>query len=415
MTFKSRWHRKLFHETRRRIAKIWLKLHPQITIIGITGSYGKTNTTQAITQVLSEKFKTLQTDINLDTIYNLPITLLRLRSYHQKLVLEYGIDKIGEMDHFHLSLVKPKIAVMTGITPVHADKEHLGSLKNIINEKGRLLEILPKDGLAILNYDDPSVHQMAKKTKAKVIWYGFNEKAEFWADRVRVTLKGTHFRLHHNNSLVKLETNLVGKHFVHSCLIAAIIGLNQGLSWQEIARGLKKIKPLQGRVSIERGPKGSVLINDSLRANPVSTKVGLELLSELKTEYKKIAVLGEMGELGKFAQKEHQEIGELTAKLKIDYLIAIGPLQKLTAQAAIKGGMNQKQVFWVADILEAAKRLAGIINKNDLLYLKGSRLRHLERLLLVLRGQKVNCRLPFCHFYHHCRDCQYLKTGLFKV
>lgn len=412
---KPRWHRKLFHETRRRIAKVWLKLNPQATIIGITGSYGKTNTTRAIAQVLSEKYKTLQTDINLDTIYNLPITILKLRYWHQKLILEYGIDTLGEMDHFHLWLVKPKIAVVVGITPVHSDKEHLGSLKNIIKEKGKLLEALPKDGLAILNYDDQNVRRMARKTKVKVIWYGLDEKADFWADKIRVNLNGTRFQLHDNDShgrkTINLKTGLIGKHFVHSCLAAAIIGLNQGLSWPQIARGLRKIKPLSGRVSFEKGPKGSILIDDSLRANPASTKAGLELLSELKTKKKKIAVLGEMGELGRFAQKEHQRIGELTARLKIDYLIAIGPLQKLTAQAAIKKGMDKSHVFWVADIVEAAEKLGKVISKNDFLYLKGSRLRHMERLLLTLKGQTVACRVPLCHFYHHCRDCQHLKTG----
>ncbi|KPJ70311.1 hypothetical protein AMJ51_02295 [Microgenomates bacterium DG_75] len=420
MIFGSRWHRKLFHETRRKIAKFWLKLNSQVTIIGITGSYGKTNTTRAITQVLSEKYRTLQTDLNLDTIYNLPITLLKLRPYHQKLILEYGIDQIGEMENFHLWLVKPHLAVMTGITPVHSDKEHLGSLKNIIKEKGRLLEVLPKNGLAILNHDDLYVRQMAKKTKAQVIWFGLDKKADFWADKIKVSLKDTRFRVHYLDSnqqrkTIDLKTGLIGRHFIHSCLAAMIIGLNQGLSLKQIARGLKKIKPLEGRVSLEKGPNGSVLIDDSLRANPASTKVGLELLSELKTKHKKIAVLGEMGELGKFAQKEHQKIGELIAKLGIDYLIAIGPLQKLTAHAAIKKGMTIERVFWVDNIVEAAQKLKKIINQNDLLYLKGSRLRHMERLLLVLEGRKVDCRVPFCHFYHHCRDCQYLKTGLLEV
>jgi len=421
MIFGSRWYRKLFHETRRRIAKLWLKANSQVTIIGITGSYGKTNTTRAITQVLSEKYKTLQTDLNLDTIYNLPITILKLRPQHQKLVLEYGIDKIGEMDHFHLWLVRPQIAVMTGITPVHSDIAHLGSLKNIVREKGKLLEILPKNGLAILNYDDKYVRQMAKKTKAKVIWYGLDKKADFWADKIEVNLTGTNFSLHyfdylnHRSKTVSLETKLIGKHFVQACLVAVIVGLNQELTWSQITRGLKKTKPLQGRVSIERGPRNSILIDDSLRANPVSTKAGLELLSGLKTEKKKIAVLGEMGELGKFTKSEHQKIGKLIARLKIDYLIAIGPWQKFTVQAAIKDRMNKKHVFWVADILEAADRLKKIIDKDDLLYLKGSRLRHMERLLLALNGKQVGCRVPFCHFYHHCRDCQYLKTGFSEV
>ena len=129
-----------FHQARRVLAKTWLKFFPNLTIIGVTGSYGKTNTTRAIAQVLAEKYQTLQTDLNLDTVYNLPITLLHLRPGHQKLVLEYGVDHQNEMEQ-HLSLVKPSIAVVTGINPTHSEPELLGSVSGIIREKSKLLAV----------------------------------------------------------------------------------------------------------------------------------------------------------------------------------------------------------------------------------------------------------------------------------
>ena len=403
-----------FHQVRRILAKLWLKFNPQITIIGITGSFGKTNTTRAITSVLSEKFKTLQTDLNLDTVYNLPITLLKLRPWHQKLVLEYGVDHQNEMD-FHLSLVKPSVAVVTGINPTHSDPELLGSLEGVINEKGKLLESLLKDGLAILNRDDENVRQMAKRTKAKIIWYGTTSKADFWAEKIKVDFSGTSFTLHEKDEKHQLQTGLVGRHFVHECLAAAVVGRNQGLNWQEINRGLAKLKPLPGRASIEKGPKGSILINDSLRANPASTIAGLHLLAELPTKGKRIAVLGEMGELGALAEESHREVGKKAAELKIDFLICVGPLQKYTAEEAIKGGMDKKKIFWVSDVHQTAKLLGKLLKKGDLFYLKGSLLRHLERVLLILERKKVNCRVTSCHRYQPCLSCPSLKTEVTRL
>ncbi len=407
--------KKIYHQIRRKLAKFWLKLNPQITVIGVTGSYGKTNTTRAIFQVLSEKYSTLQTDLNLDTNYNLPLTILKIRPWHRKLVLEYGIDHKNEMD-WHLNLVQPQIAVLTGINPTHSDKEHLGSLQNIIKEKKKLLLALPTKGLAILNWEDKFVRQMKEGIKAKVLFYGLEKKnCDFWAEKIKVDFKGTSFILGYKKKRIPLRTGLVGRHFVQNCLAAVAVGLNQGLSLKEIKRGLAKLKPLPGRLSIEKGPQKIILINDSLRANPASTFAGLRLLSELShcdNKFRSVAVLGEMGELGKMAKKEHLRVGEEVAKLKIDYLISIGPLQKLTAQKALNSGMKKNQVFWVRDVLEASEILKKILKKNDLFYLKGSRLKHMERILLILRGKKVVCRLNGCRFYHSCEDCPYLLSSL---
>jgi len=402
------------HQARRILAKLWLKFYPQVKIIGITGSYGKTNTALSIATVLSQKYKTLQTDLNLDTIYNLPITLLKLRPWHQKLVLEYGVDHQQEMD-FHLSLVKPSMAIITGINPTHSEPELLGSLAGVIKEKGKLLEVLPQDGLAILNRDDENVRKMARKTKAKIIWYGSSSKSDFWADEIKVDFSGTSFTLHQKDKKYRLKTGLVGRHFVHECLAAAAIGRSLGLSWQEIKTGLAMLKPLRGRVNIEKGPKGSILINDSLRANPSSTMAGLQVLADLKTKGRRIAVLGEMGELGNLAEEGHREVGKKAAELKIDSLIGIGPLQKLTTQEAIKQGMEKTKVFWAKDVHQAAKLLEKLLKQNDLFYLKGSLLRHMERVLLLLKGKEVGCKVTFCHSYHQCESCPYLHSGSPKV
>jgi len=408
--------KQLFHQARRVLAKFWLRFFPNLTIIGVTGSYGKTNTTRAITQVLSEKFPTLQTDLNLDTVYNLPITILKLRPKHQTLVLEYGVDHKNEMD-YHLALVKPSIGVITGINPTHSDPELLGSLEGIIEEKSKLLRALPRQpasrrGWAILNWDDEKVRKMKGETKAKVVRYGTTPEADFWAKEIKVDFSGTSFTLCSQKEEIKIKTGLLGRHFVLNCLAAAVVGKIKGLSWEEIKRGLAKLKPLPGRLSVEKGPRKSILLDDHLRANPASTLAGLQTLVDLPSGGRRIAILGEMGELGDSAKKEHQRIGRELARLKkIDYFISVGPLQKLTAQAAIKAGMGEKRVFWVENVREAAEVLKKILRPGDLVYLKGSLLRHTERILLILKGEKVGCQLISCHNYWQCQNCSYLHSG----
>lgn len=405
--------KKIYHRIQRELAKLWLKIYPQITVIGITGSYGKTNTVRAISGVLSEKFKILQTDLNLDTNYNLPLTLLKIRPWHQKLVLEYGIDHLGEMEK-HLNLVKPQIAVLTGINPTHSDKEHLGSLINIIKEKKKLLTALPLNGLAILNWEDINVRQILKEIKTSYCFFGFDKKkCDFWADEIKVDSDGTSFFLgYKNRKHIFVKTGLIGKHFIQLCLAAAAVGFNQGLTWEQIKKGLTKLKPLSGRLSLEEGPLGAILLNDSLRANPASTLAGLQTLADLPAKGKKIAVLGEMGELGESAEEEHRKIGQKAAELKIDYLLGVGPLQKLTTQQALKSGMKKEQVFWVANVNQAAGILKNLLKKGTLFYLKGSRLKHMERILLILKEKKVNCKVNSCHFYYPCQSCPYLLSGL---
>jgi UDP-N-acetylmuramoyl-tripeptide--D-alanyl-D-alanine ligase len=418
MTQTGDWKQSL-HNFRRFLAKLWLKFNPQLTIVGITGSHGKTNTTRAITQVLSEKYQTLQTDLNLDTIYNLPITILKLRPWHKKLVLEMGVDHKNEME-LHLWLVRPSIGVITGINPTHSDPELLGSFEGVIREKSKLLAALPRNGLAILNWDDENVRKMTKQTKAKVWRYGVDKKqCDFWADEIKVDFSGTLFEIgiknYSSKKCIQVKTGLVGRHFVHSCLAAAAVGISQGLTLRQIKNGLAKLKPLAGRLSIEEGPKSSILINDCLRANPASTIAGLQTLVDLPTlrqaQGKRIAVLGEMGELGELAQQEHRRVGKEVARLKIDYLVSVGPLQKLTAEEAIKSGMKKDQVFWVEDVAQAARILEKLLGIRDLFYLKGSLLRHMERILLILNEKDVGCKVTSCHFYHQCPVCPYLHFG----
>lgn len=180
-------------------------------------------------------------------------------------------------------------------------------------------------------------------------------------------------------------------------------------------KSVSTLKPLKGRMSAEIGPRESVILNDALRANPTSTKFGLQSLVSLQeTGVKKIAVLAEMGEIDK-TEEEHTKLGEYIATLPLDYVVCIGPLQKHVYEAALHKGFSSDRIFWVPDVFEAARVLDPVVQKADILYMKGSLLRHVERVLLLLEGVKVGCTVVSCPFYHHCPECKYLHSGYQNV
>lgn len=377
----------IFHLARRIAAKLWLIAHPKVDVIGITGSYGKTNATVAVFTVLSQKFKTLATDLNLDTRFNIPITVLKVGE-HEKLVLEYGVDRIGEMD-YHLFVAKPRVAVITGITPVHADPSHLGSLENIIKEKSKLAAAVAEDGWVIVNWDDVNARKIAEVARGKVIFFGRNRyHCQFWASHVKTNFKGTSFKLHFRGSSHSVKMPLIGRHHIYTATAAAIVGIISGMKWKEVTSGLTQLLPLDGRGNLVPGPKETIILDDSRRANPASTVAGLQTLADLSAK-RKIAVLGEMRELGKYEEEGHRNVGWKVAELKPDYVICVGAPTKYIAQEATKG-MKKDRVIWVKDVFEAAGVLSGILRKGDLWYLKGSLLKHLERIPLIIEGKDVD-------------------------
>ncbi len=412
MSYIPPLHKKIYHKTKRFLAKLWLNINNPYQI-GITGSQGKTNTSTILYKILSEKYNTTITDTNLDTKYNVPITALKIRPQTQYAIFELGIDTIDEMDK-HLEIVQPQIGIITAISSVHTDEEHLKSLDLVIQEKGKLLKALPSDGLAILNWDDKNVQTMKNLTKAPIQYFGTNKrKCKVTFTDLKITLKGTSFTLHpQNKEPLQINTKLYGSHHAYNIMAVYLVAKHLNISDKDFKNTIESIKPLSGRMSPEKGPKNTLILNDGLRANPQSTKSGLKTLSLLKySKGRKIAVLNEMGELQHPKQK-HKEIGEYTASLKnIDYLISIGPLQKFTAEAAEKSGMNSEKIIYVKNVIEAAQKARKILKKGDIVYLKGSLLRHSERFLIHLENEDVKCQVNLCDRYKLCYDCPYLKKG----
>lgn len=409
MSYNPPLHKKIFHKIRRELAKFWL-IDKKALQIGITGSQGKTNTTHILYQVLKSVGETCATDTNMDTIYNVPVTALRVRSNTKFIVWELGIDSTYEMDR-HLEIAKPSIGIVTGVSAVHADEQHLGSFENVIKEKRKLVESLPADGFAILNWDDENVRKMAEFTKARVLYFGSDEKyCNIITAKSELTLGGSkYFMKSKELGSIECSTGLIGDHHKFNMMACLLVFEILKIPLTKTLEIISKLKPLEGRMSIEKRMRDTIWINDSLRANPVSTKAGLRTLSQIQhTKGRKIAVLNEMGELEN-PENEHVQIGEYLSELNIDLLVCIGPLQRFTADTALKKGM--KNVYYVENVVEAAKLLKKILKCGDLVYLKGSLLRHSERILLYLDNQNVGCDISLCPFYRHCRDCEFLEDS----
>lgn len=423
--------KKIFHFSRRLLAKLWLA-HIPAKHIAIGGSQGKTNTTTIIYQVLKdlypEKDAVIKTDTNLDTVYNIPITALKAKKNTKYLVFEVGIDKPNEMD-FHLQLVKPTVAVFTGLSAVHSDAEHLGSYENLVNEERKLSLAVDRSGYAVLNYDDLDVRKTAKLLKTKkVLFFGSNPRScrVYFLKKPKVSVNGTEGSFYFkytkkSKQELKFKTPLIGTHHIYNIMSAfavlmALAKLDKKVRLpkfylESFIKTIGSIKPLPGRMSLETGPHNTLVLNDSLRANPKSAETGLETFDSISyNEGRKIVLMGEMGELEK-PELEHKKVGRFAAKLNtVDFFIGVGQLQKFVLKELEKN--NPKiATFYAEDPVAAGELLKKIIRPNDFIYIKASLLRHIQRALLVLEGVKVGCRVVSCPFYHSCSECRYLVKG----
>jgi UDP-N-acetylmuramoyl-tripeptide--D-alanyl-D-alanine ligase len=271
--------------------------------------------------------------------------------------------------------------VVTNIGTVHA--ERAGSQEAIAQGKAELVQALPAapEGVAILNYDDPWVRGMAGKTQAQIFFYGLDPMADLWADEIESAgLEGIRCRLHYGAEKVTLHVPLIGRHSVHTVLRAAAVGLVEGLNWAEIVEGLQ-YGHTQLRLAAVHTQNGALLLDDTYNASPESTLAALNLLSEL--EGRRIAVLGDMLELGPYEQTGHELVGVRAAEV-CDELLAVGELGKLIAAAALSAGMRTWTVKWVPTVPEAIDFLRANLNKGDVALIKGSHGLRMDRIVTAL-------------------------------
>jgi UDP-N-acetylmuramoyl-tripeptide--D-alanyl-D-alanine ligase len=261
----------------------------------------------------------------------------------------------------------------------------LGSLEAIVAAKRELVEALPQDGVAILNKDEPLVMGMSGHTKARVFTYGLDPQADLWADDIEsMGLDGLRFTLHYQRDQMRIHVPLLGRHSVHTALRATAVGLTVGMRWEEIAEGLRDERS-QLRLVTERGPQGSLIIDDTYNASPESVIAALNLLKDLRG--RRIAVLGDMLELGPAEEQSHRLVGR-RVKGVAQILVTVGPRARLIAEEALRDGMAQERVLALEDAGQAVERLEAIIEGQDVVLVKGSRAVALDEVVATLTRRK---------------------------
>lgn len=358
-------------------------------VLAITGSNGKTTTKEMVAAILEEAFGKrgagiLKTEGNFNNLVGLPLTLLRLRRRDKIAVVELGTNHPGEIQRL-TEIADPDLGMVTSVAAAHL--EGLSSLAGVAREKGSLYRTLRADGAAAVNLDDPWVRRIAGKFHGRKITYG----ARGWVRARSWKLRGAggmQFKLQAGMHACNVRLSYIGRHNVTNALGAAALTLGAGAPLTAVRRGLAKARPFAMRMQCEDW-RGVGIINDAYNANPASMNAALQTLAELPCRGRRIAVIGDMFELGQHATREHRELGRSAARSGIDFLFLLGERAELVRRGARAGGMSAECIVIGKDHAELGERLRALVKKDDWLLFKGSRGMRMEKVLAALKGGKV--------------------------
>ena len=341
----------------------------RIPFVAVTGSVGKTTTKDMVAAVLGERFKVLKTEGNFNNEVGLPLTLLRLNSNHEICVVEMGMNHFGEIEYLS-SIVEPDVAVITNIGDSHI--ENLGSRENILKAKCEIFSHMdPKKGYVILNGDDPLLEPLRASLPFQSVLVGTAEGLDYRATGVESDgEKSVRCHVRTPSSGFDVVIPALGNHMLYPTLTAAAVAEHFGMTGGEIARGVLRFAPTKMRMNILKRGDGITILNDAYNANPQSMRAAVEVLSKSGGDYK-IAVLGDMFELGPFAPTLHAGVGAYLGKAGIDCLVAVGELARHIYDAA-KDAMVP-QVYWCETKEEAKPILAELVKPNSTILVKASR------------------------------------------
>jgi UDP-N-acetylmuramoyl-tripeptide--D-alanyl-D-alanine ligase len=360
------------------LAAYWRRRFTKCKTIGITGSIGKSSTKELAAAVLRQRFHVLKNVGNYNNEIGLPLMILRMNKEHQRAVLEMGMYALGEIREL-CRIAQPEIGVVTNVGPSHL--ERLGSLEKIAEAKSELPRALPAEGVAILNGDDPRVAAMKDQTRARTFLYGLEPRHDLWANDIESHgLEGISFALHHANEHLHVRVPLLGRHSVHTALAAAAVGVVEGMSWDDILRGLQDVAA-QLRLIAVPGEKDTTLLDDTYNASPSSSLAALNLLAELTG--RKIAVLGDMLELGEMELQGHKVVGGRAAQV-VDVLIAVGARGRWIGEEARATGLSAQQVFFADGNAAAVEILRRVMRAGDMVLIKGSRGAKMEEIVVAV-------------------------------
>ena len=366
------------------------KLAPKV--LAITGSNGKTTTKEMVAAIMQQgkldgqplRDRVLKTDGNFNNLVGLPLTLLRLTKKHRVAVVELGTKHPGEIQRL-AEIADPDCGVITSVAAAHL--EGLKNLAGVAREKGALYRNIRPGGTIAINLDDPWVRRLGAKFPGRKLTFGATGQLRARSLRIR-DAQGMIFELHHERQKARIRLNYLGRHNVTNALGAAALALAAGVGLPAVRRGLAQAKPFTMRMQRESW-RGIGIVNDSYNANPGSMKAALETLTLLGGRGRKVAVLGDMFELGTQSGKEHRELGRIAAHAKIHQLYLLGDQACQIRKGALAAGMKSDQVIVAEDHGDVARRLRQQLRRGDWLLVKGSRGMKMEKVLKELKSVKA--------------------------
>lgn len=380
-------------------------------IIAITGSVGKTSSKEAIFGILKNKFKTRSSFSNFNNEIGVPLTILgikkapgrsifnwlyifikflfliifKVKNYPQKLILEMGADHPGDIEYF-TKFININIGVLTKISKVHI--EFFGNIEGIFKEKRKIFNNMPKGSWAILNNDDEIVARLKDELKYNILTYGIKNESDIWATDLQVIKKGDivgmNFKIRHNGNVVPVFLpDSLGVAQVYAFLSAVAVGIVEGFNLVEMSILAKNYASPKGRTHLIRAINDAYIIDDTYNSSPDATKLAIDLLLDMESIIygKKIVVLGDMLELGSDTKDCHEDIGKYIAKKDVDFLLTVGKFSEDINLSAIKNGFDSKNAKYFKDQTSLIKYLETIIEKDDIVLVKGSQGSRMEKVV----------------------------------
>ena len=360
------------------IAEFYLE-ELEVPVVGITGSVGKTSTKEVIASVLKEKYRTLKTQGNFNNELGLPLTVFRLRPEDDIAVLEMGISDFGEMSRL-AKIAKPDTAVITNIGTCHL--ENLGDRDGVLKAKTEVLDFLQPCGHMVLNGDDDKLCTVTEHKGIRPVFFGLDPKFDVYADEiVSRGLKGMSCRIHLGDKSFQVDIPMPGRHMIYNALAAAAVGRIYGLTTEQMKRGIESLQPVSGRFKMIETEK-FLIVDDCYNANPMSMKASLDVLKD--GAGRRVAILGDMGELGENEVELHEEVGAHAGNCGIDVCICVGKLCSYMAKKAQETNPSLR-VIYEPDRESLLADLSGYVEKGDTILVKASHFMKFEEIVEKLQ------------------------------
>jgi UDP-N-acetylmuramoyl-tripeptide--D-alanyl-D-alanine ligase len=363
-------------------------------VIAVTGSVGKTSTKEAIYTVLNSRFRVRCSSKSMNSDFGVLLTILDIesgyssatkwtwylmkgflhslrRDHSEVLLLEVGVDTPGDMD-FIASIIRPDMVVLTEIAEVHVGEGQFANVEEVLAEKVKIVEAMGEDGVLVVNTDNERLAAVAKKRGKKgTVAYGRSKEADFWASNVQDSLEGLRFILHSGEERFEVKVPVLGDYQIYSLLPAIVAGVKLGMSFEQAVVAIQRYRLPPGRMSLIEGINESLILDSSYNASPKSVAAALKVLKDYGADRRKVAVLGNMNELGERSEELHKIVGE-AVPMCADLLLTVGSQAKLIAEKATEKGFLEKNVLSFSNAGEAAETFKDQIKKGDLILVKGS-------------------------------------------